>query len=199
MNDRQRVQLAKAHAGRALRIAAMLNRIDEDGTNVIGRMRDTQAGIRARNYEASGRSTMRHDATFGGVGRGRAEEDEANVDRLLCTAAAKTTEALQILKNYPPAHVATAEDRRALGLGDGPWCTSCAGTPGPDGSPRREPIRADLTGPTDVGGRLDVPVYLCGWCYGCVRDWGRVPTPAEVERHHTVGRVPWPADVPKPA
>jgi hypothetical protein len=198
VNDRQRLQLAKAVAGRLLHAYVALDRVDEDGTTVIGRMRDARVGIRARNYEAT-THTLRHDATFTSATRDRAEEDERDLDRLLETVARKANELLRILGNYPPPHVATAEERRHLGLGDGPTCTSCARTPGPDGEPRREPIRADLAGPTDVAGRLDVPAYLCAWCYGCVRDWGRPPTPDEVERHHSVGRVPWPSDVTRPA
>lgn len=197
MNDRQLIQLALAAGDRLWLLGRTLDAIAPDNTTVLGRIRDAQSGIRARNYEAGAR-TMRHDATFAAVD-GAAERHERDLVKCVAEAGKLINEAWAIATNYPPAHRASVTDRRALGLSDGPYCTSCARTTGADGGPRREPIRSDLIGPTDVGGRLDVPALLCSWCYGCVRDWGRPPTPTEVERHHSVGRVPWPDDVPKPA
>lgn len=198
MNDRQRVQLAGALGDRAGLLSQVLDVIAEDGTSVMGRMRDAQGGLRARRYDVT-RSGGRRDATFAGVGDDRALSDERELDESLATAARVLARAWAIVASYPPAHTATAADRRSLGLGDGPYCASCAQTNRADGSPREEPIRADLIGPTDVGGRLAEAKPLCAWCYSSTRDWGRLPTPAEVERHHTRGRVPWPSDVEKPA
>jgi hypothetical protein len=197
VNDRQLIQLALAAGDRLWMLGRKLDAVAPDNTTVLGRMRDAQSGIRARNYEA-GTRTMRHDAAFAGSD-GMAERHERELVAKVKSARDLINEAWAIVASYPPAHRANATDRRALGLSDGPYCTSCARTAGADGTARREPIRSDLIGPTDVGGRLDAPALLCSWCYGCVRDWGRPPTPAEVERHHSVGRVPWPDDVPRPA
>jgi hypothetical protein len=197
MNDRQRIQLASALAHRAGLLAQVLDRV-VDGSTALGRMRDAQGGLRARRYDTT-RSGARRDSTFAGIGVDAAVTDERDLDECLTTAARVITRAWSIVANYPPAHEPTVAERRALGLGDGPHCSSCARTSRADGAPRQEPIRADLTGPTDVGGRLAEQVLLCDWCYRAVVDWGRLPTPEEVERHHTRGRVPWPDDVPKPA
>lgn len=198
MNDRQRIQLASALGYRTALLARVFNTVNRDGTTVMGRMRDAQGGLRARRYDTT-RSGGRRDSSFAGIGADRALADEHELDDCLSTATRAVNRAWAIAASYPPAHTATAAERRSLGLGDGPYCASCARTPRGDGAPRQEPIRADLLGPTDVGGRLAEPMPLCSWCYGCVRDWGRLPTSEEVERKHSHGRVPWPDDVPKPA
>lgn len=197
MNDRQRIQLAVALGYRTGLLAQVLDVVSHDGTTVMGRLRDAQGGLRARRYDTT-RSGGRRDSTFAGIGADRALADERELDDCLTAATRAVNRAWTIAASYPPAHTATAAERRTLGLGDGPYCASCARTPRGDGSPRQEPIRANLTGPTDVGGRLAEPVALCDWCYRAVVDWGRLPTPEEVERHHTRGRVAWPADIPRP-
>jgi hypothetical protein len=199
MNDRQRIQLAAATGDRSNLLAQVLDVVSRDGTTVMGRMRDAQGGLRARQYDATQSGNRRRDTTFAGMGEDRALADERELDQCIEAAARAVNRAWAIAASYPPAHVATAGERRSLGLGDGPYCESCARTNRGDGSPRQEPIRPDLIGATDVGGRLGEKMLLCSWCYSCVCDWGRVPAPAEVERHHTHGRVPWPDDVPRPA
>lgn len=197
MNDRQRIQLAAALSDRASMLARAFDAIAPDGTTVMGRLRDAQGGLRARRYDTT-RSGGRRDSTFAGIGADRALADEHELDDCLGAAARAINRAWAIAASYPPAHTATAAERRSLGLGDGPYCSSCARTPRGDGTPRQEPIRADLAGPTDVGGRLAEAMPLCGWCYSSTRDWGRLPTADEVERHHSHGRVAWPADIPRP-
>jgi len=199
MNDRQRIQLAGATGDRSALLAQVLDVVSQDGTTVMGRMRDAQGGLRARQYDATQSGGRRRDTTFAGMGADRALADERELDQCIEAAARSINRAWAIAASYPPAHVATAGERRSLGLGDGPYCESCARTNRGDGSPRQEPIRPDLSGPTDVGGRLPMPALLCDWCYRAVSDWNRLPAPDEVERHHTRGRVPWPDDVPRPA
>jgi hypothetical protein len=199
MNDRQRIALAHAGGDRLRLLGDALDVVGSDSQTVMARMRDAQGGLRARNYEATG-GNRRHDVVGADAARvDRARQDEIDLDRCIETAVRCINRAWAIASSYPPAHQATASERRSLGLYDTDVCESCARTTGSDGSPRCEPIHEGLAGGTDVGGRLERPALLCRWCYGAVRDWGRLPTTAEVERHHVVGRVPWPDDVPRPA
>jgi hypothetical protein len=198
VNDRQLLALTKAGADRLALLAQVLDTVGPDGLTVIARMRDAQGGLRARDYEAAG-GNGRRDVTPGGAIRpDRALADERELVTGIETAIRAINRTWSIVANYPPAHRATAAERAALGLGDGPWCASCARVNGSDGAPRCEPIHPNLTGPTDVEGRLAEPLVLCTWCYRCVRDWGRVPTMSEVDRHHRGARVRWPDDVPRP-
>lgn len=199
MNDAARIDLANATADRCALLARALDVIGVDGLTVIARIRDAQGPLHSRSYEAAGSSRPTGTPPPGTGRTDRAQHDERDLDACVTGAAQAINRAWSIIGNYPPAHAANATERAALGLGDGPWCASCARTEGPDGAPRREPIRSDLARPTDVAGRLPEPMWLCRWCYQCVIDWGRTPTPAEVERHHTHGRIPWPADVERPA
>ena len=199
MNDRQRIRLAKVIGVRAELLAKALDQVTNN-TTLMGRMRDAQGGIRARNYEGATK-TMRHDATFTGIGRDQAVHDERELDAALKTAATAVNKAWEIIGRYPPAHRATDADRLALGrvgATEDPGCESCARTRSPAGGPRWEPPRAGQAQPTFVGGRLEEPWLLCEWCYSCVRRWGRLPSVTEVEKHHRGEIVPWPADVRRP-
>lgn len=200
MNDRQRIQLAAVIANRTAAVGRVLDTVGSDGRTVIARMRDAQGGLRAKSYEGTP-GTVRRDASFLATVRGdQAAADERELDLALTRLARDTNTLVTIIERYPVPKVPRV-DRRGLGI-VGPTalaCANCAGIEGPAGGPRFEPVRSDLAGPTTVGGRLDEPVLLCAWCYGCVRDWGRVPTPAELERHHRGLRVSWPDDVERPA
>jgi hypothetical protein len=197
VNDRQRIRLAALAAARLGSVANALDAIGPDGNTVMGRMRDAQGPLHGRSYEAPAR-TGAGEGMAPSLGTDRALRDEADLDRALETAAKMINRVVAIVAGWPPPHAATATERASLGLGDGPWCVSCARVTGSDGAPRREPIRADLTNPTDVEGRLAEPAWLCRWCYGAVRDWGRVPTIDEAARHDRGLRVAWPDDVPRP-
>lgn len=202
MNDRQRIKLAAAAADRLALLARTLDVI-VDGSTVMGRIRDHQGGLRAKTYDGAP-ATMRHDATFAGtLASDPAIADERELDRCIKAAADSVNKAWAVVAAYPPAHNATDADRLALGRLNArpePSCANCARIEGERGGPRHEPIRADLRGPTDVGGRLAEPLHLCDWCYGCVRSWGRVPSTAELTKHHRGERVGWPRDVkPRPA
>jgi hypothetical protein len=193
MNDRQRIQLAAAAGDRLALLARALDHIGGDGLTVLARIRDAQGPLKGRSYEAPVSSGQPDTPPAGSFRPDRAMADERDLDDALRTATSAVIRAWAIVGSYPPARPASAEDRRRLGLSDGPWCASCARTSTADGQPRREPIRADLVGPTDVGGRLAEPVALCAWCYGCVRDWERLPTVDDVARHHAGQRVMRPA------
>lgn len=198
MNDRQRIRLAQAVAARTDLLARALDAV-VDGTTVMGRMRDCQGPLRAKTYDATPR-TMRHDASARGVDQ--AVLDERDLNNALKTASVAVTKAWEILGRYPAPHRATDADRLALGRANArpdPGCDSCARTHSPAGGVRWEPPRAGQAQPTYCGGRLDVPMLLCEWCYSCVRRWGRVPSVEEVERHHRGEMVAWPPDVPRPA
>jgi hypothetical protein len=200
VNDRQRIRLAHVVASRADLLARALDAV-VDNTTVMGRMRDAQGGLRAKNFEATGGS-MRHDATFAGVQTlDQAVIDERHLDEAIKAAAVALGRAWDIIGRYPPPHRATDADRADLGrvkADEDPGCESCARTTSPAGGPRWEPPRAGMANPTFVGDRLEAPMLLCEWCYQCVRRWGRAPTPGELEAHHRGDIVPWPDDVPRP-
>lgn len=197
MNDRQRIRLAQSAGDRLTLLGAALNQIGPDGNTVMGRMRDAQGPLRGRSYESPARPAG-STGIAPGLSHDAALRDETDLDAGLEIIAKTLARLWAVITNYPPAHLATAAERRSLGLGDGPWCSSCARVEGPDGGPRREPTRGDLANPTDVEGRLAEPAWLCRWCYGAVRDWGRVPTLDEVARHARGSRVSWPDDVARP-
>lgn len=194
MNDRQRIRLAAVAAQRLAHVAAALDAVADDGSTVMGRLRDAQGPLRGRSYEPRPRGGI-VTADLAPLAGDKALRDERDLDVALEGAAKAINRATAIVGNWPPPHAATAEERRALGLGDGPWCAGCAQATGADGAPRREPVDAAYAGPLDVEGQ---PLWLCRWCRGCVRDWGRVPTPDEAQRHARGQRVAWPDDVPRP-
>lgn len=197
MNDRQRIRLAQAVAARTELLARTLDAV-VDGTTVLGRMRDCQGPLRAKTYDATP-STIRHDGSAGGVDQ--ATRDEHDLDATLKHASVAITKAWEIVGRYPPPHRANDADRVALGKANArpePGCESCARTESAAGGPRWEPPRSGQANATTVGGRLAEPKLLCEWCYQCVRRWGRLPTVAELERHHRGEIVPWPADVKRP-
>jgi hypothetical protein len=200
VNDRQRIRLAQAVSTRANLLAKALDHV-HDGSTVIGRIRDAQGGLRARAFDSGGR-TMRHDATFAGSLSGdQAVTDERDLDKAIRSAVVEVNRAWAILGRYPAPHRATAADRLALGRVGGvqePGCESCARTLSPAGGPRWEPLRQNMVTPTTVGDRITDPKLLCSWCYSCVYRWGRLPSVAELERHHRGEIVPWPFDVRKP-
>jgi hypothetical protein len=196
VNDRQRIQLVKALASRTELLGVALDTVVE-GTTVIARMRELQGNLRARTYEA-GPASVRHDAVFAGLRPDQAAADERDLDRALKAASTEIAKAWAIIGRYPvPARVSERQ-RRDLGLVADPGCESCARTKGPAGGNRWVAPHPNLRRPTTVGGRLPAPIILCRWCYECVRNWGRLPLPAEIDLYHQVGRVPWPDDVKAP-
>ena len=199
MNDRQRIRLAQAVASRADLLARALDTVTNH-TTVMGRIRDAQGNLRAKAFDATGRGTQRHDATFGSMGD-QAVTDERHLDEAIKAASTAVNRAWEIIARYPAPHRATDADRLALGRANGraePGCENCARTTSPAGGPRWEPPRAGMAHPTFCGDRLEKPMLLCEWCYQCVRRWGRVPSVAELEAHHRGDMVPWPADVKRP-
>ncbi len=198
MNDRQRIRLAALAAERLGAVAVALDGVADDGSTVLGRLRDAAGPLRGRSYEPTGRSGT-GPSDLPSLRGDRALRDEADLDRSLEAAAKAINRIVGIVNAWPAPHAATADERRRLGLGDGPWCTSCARVPGADGQPRRESVFAGLSGEVlVVDGELVEAPALCQWCYRASKDWGRAPTLAEVSRHARGQRVAWPADVPRP-
>lgn len=203
MNDDHRIQLARATGDRMVMLASALGaHAAIDGSTVIGRMRDLQGPLRAKSYDAERRS-FRADATPAAArAADQAVADERELNRCITQASVAVAQAWRILGRYPAPRRPNPAEQAAVGRLNGRGemvCQSCARTTDGTGAPRCEPVRADLSGPTTVGDRLHEALALCRWCYGCVRDWNRLPTPEELSVHHRGGRVPWPADVPRPA
>jgi hypothetical protein len=197
VNDRQRIQIALVAAERLAMLGRTLDTIGPDGRTVTARMRDSQGPLRGRSHEAPVRGA--NGSGPGSTAGDRALADERELDAQLAALGRCVGRLWRVVDGYGPPHFATASERKLLGLADETWCSSCLRVEGSDGRPRREPVAARPAGPTDVGGRLAEPQNLCQWCYRCVLDWGRLPNPEELQRHHSGQRVPWPSDVPRPA
>lgn len=203
MNDRRRVERLRRTAGRLGLLAAEFDAIKAD-TTLLGRIRDAMAGTQAQRFDAQRSGPTVPDPTFVAAARGvdPASRDLVELDRICNQLVALVDSAWVIVDRYPPPRSATASDRLALDRenrrGDD-GCRNCARIEGERGGPRWSPVHPARLGPTDVGGRLAEPALLCRWCYERVEAWGRLPSPAELQRHHRGQRVPWPADVPRPA
>jgi hypothetical protein len=109
-------------------LARALDVIGVDGLTVIARIRDAQGPLHSRSYEAAGSSRPTGTPPPGTGRTDRAQHDERDLDACVTGAAQAINRAWSIIGNYPPAHAANATERAALGLGDGPWCASCART-----------------------------------------------------------------------
>jgi hypothetical protein len=179
-----------------------LRRLIHDG--VLQRMAEHEAGPVAARFEAvSARGSGHSDLTAGTAMAGAdfASKHTAELAEALRAASHWLAAALTVAKLYPPPRAADAEDRAALERINGrePCCANCARTRREDGQPRWEPIDSRLKDATTVGDRLPEPMALCVWCVDRTRAWGRLPTADELNRHHRGERVPWPADVARPA
>lgn len=203
MNDDTRRQLAAGAATRLDALATALGAVAAiDGSTVMERMRDLQGPLRAKAYDTAGGS-KRSDATATAAqAADQAVRDERDLTRYIREAAVASAQAWKIIGRYPAPRRPNVAEQAAVGRLNARgvlYCQSCARTTDSSGHARCEPIRGDLAGPTTVGGRLNEALGLCGWCYGCVRDWSRLPTVEECDAHHRGIRVPWPSDVERPA
>lgn len=203
MKDRQRITTTERAALRLGELFAKLDAVEE-GTTLVGRIRDATAGTQAQRFDAQRSGPSVPDPTFVAAVRGidPASRDLAELDRLVGRIDAAVAEAWHIVDRYPPPRFATASDRLALGRANAraePGCENCSRIEGPRGGPRWEPIHPKLRDATDVDGRLDRPRLLCRWCWDKVVLWGRMPSATELQTHHRGDRVPWPNDVERPA
>jgi hypothetical protein len=203
MNDRRRIERVRRAAGRLGEFAARLDSTVGDST-LLGRMRDAQGGTQAQRFDAQRSGPTVPDPTAAAALRGAdpATRDLVRLDRICNRLVALIEEAWDIADRYPPPRSATETDRLALERENSrgeDGCQNCSRIEGERGGPRWSPVHSGITWPTDVGGRLAEPMLLCRWCYGRVAEWGRVPSPSELQRHHRGQKVPWPADVPRPA
>lgn len=190
----------------ALDSAALLDRVCTDiAHGVLQRVAEAEGGLTASRADRSAIAGGAHaDPTarlaLRGVELASAHRDE--VQRLLVHLRAQTDRLAQLVALYPTPHAAGEADRLALARLNArsePGCQSCARIPGPRGGPRWEPAHPKLDGPTWAGGRLAEPMWLCRWCYEALLAWNRLPSEKELVRHHAGQRVPWPADVERPA
>lgn len=173
---------------------------------LLQRITEAQGGLAAARPERIGtRGVSLADPTAVSAMRGLDLAAAHRNELEHCIGRARTAihRALDIAAGYPEPREPDAGARAALSrLNDhsDPGCESCARVAGPAGGPRWEPPDARLDGHrTDACGALDRAMWLCRWCHDAVRRWGRLPTLAELERHHDGKRVPWPADVERPA
>jgi hypothetical protein len=170
---------------------------------VLQRMADAEGGLTAGRFEALGSASDHGDTTASWAlrGTGMAAGHRGELANALGAATTALRRALSVAALYPPPHPADDADRAALERINGrePCCESCARLRRPDGTPRWEPIDSRLMEATTVGGRLAEPLLLCVWCVERTRAWCRLPTVAELERHHAGQRVPWPDDVERSA
>lgn len=169
----------------------------------LGRMAIAEAGLAAGRFEAIAVRGSHGDATAAEAlsDGGPVERDRTALCEALRAALVALDAAQAVADRYPPPHPPTEDDKAAIELINGKQsaCANCARTKRSDGQPRWEPTDSRLQEATTVGGRLDRPMLLCVWCNEKVRAWGRLPTAAELDRHHEGKRVPWPADVERPA
>jgi hypothetical protein len=170
----------------------------------LQRIHEAQAGLAASRFDAISRSGAPGDPTGSLAMRGRdaAASHADELTALIATARNALGRAVGIVAMYPPARVADAEDRAALERINGkrePCCQNCAELRTPNGHRRWEPIDAAMSEATTLGGILPEPMLLCQWCRKRTTAWGRLPKLDELTRHHAGQRVPWPADVARPA
>lgn len=203
MNDRRNIERIRRAAGRLGLLAAKFDAI-EAGTTLLGRMRDAQGGTQAQRFDAQRSAPTVPDPTYAAAVRGvdPATKDLGDLERICNQMVALVESAWDIVGRYPPPRSATEADRLALARDNAvarDGCENCSRIEGERGGPRWSPVHSELRGPTDVGGRLAEHRLLCRWCYGRVAEWGRLPSPSELQRHHRGQKVPWPADVPRPA
>lgn len=106
---------------------------------------------------------------------------------------AQVERAMVVVAAWSPRAADVAALRRKAEDDNRTWCENCATIDNPiTGQPRKEWPRGQ--GKTTVGGRLPFPMYLCDWCCKIVvrtaevLGTGRVPTEAELHRHHDEGK-----------
>lgn len=204
MNDHQRSMAAMEAALTLRSIAVRLAERDQRGETVVDRMRAAQGQMRAATYDAVGSSSTISDPTSTGRGvrRDRATADLRHLDSAFDALKRSVERVTLILDAYPVARTVNQLDRLELdrlNLTPEPGCANCARVDGPLGGPRWEPVDLRVAEPTDCGGKLAAPVWLCSWCRNRCDLWGRLPSKAELNKHHRGERVPWPKDVERPA
>lgn len=188
----------------ANRAADALNLLCMDlAHGLADRIWEAEEGLSAGSLEAghSGGSYADPTAVAALKGPDVARRDRLELERLLRRLVSSAVRAADIAAAYPEAHVADDRTRRLLERLNGAkaqGCESCARLATPDGLPRWEPTDVRRDGPTTVFGRLEAPMWLCSWCADRVQQWGRLPTPGELEAHHAGKRVAWPSDVERP-
>ncbi len=91
---------------------------------------------------------------------------------------------VRLLAAYQPREASSIE-RAATDRKNMPTCASCARLR-TRGRARQEPAADEARNP---GGVLSEAMRLCDWCDGFVGQVGHLPSVAQLERHHTGGKV----------
>lgn len=118
----------------------------------------------------------------------RAANHRRELERALSSIQRQARAAFDIVQQYgsrPPTPAERAETLVKMNDRD-ISCWSCARTKNAQGMPRWEPARCAV----EVDGHRR---ELCRWCQDWVRETGRLPLPAELERHHSGKPVRRPA------
>jgi hypothetical protein len=174
---------------------------------VLQRMAEAAPGVSVGRFDrplvSGGRTVADPTATAALAGvDDLAALHRSELERTLAAVRTRLRRCIDIARMYPEPRAADVADRAALARlnrMDERGCESCSRTTGPDNDPRFQPIYSRLSAPVLVDTEAGVTMWLCEWCWGAHRRWGRLPTLAELERHHAGQRVDWPADVPRPA
>lgn len=185
-------------------LEALLRQIHQGvHSGVLQRMDEQVGGLRATRFDAPVRGAGRADPTqsLAMSQRDLALVHLAEFDHAVLDALGALRRAAELVSLYPPPRVADAADRAALERINGrqPGCQNCAQLIMDSGAQRWEPIDSAMSDATTVGGILDEALLLCQWCRKRTAAWKRLPTIAELERHHRGERVAWPRDVPRPS
>lgn len=167
----------------------------------LARMHKVEGSLRSTRTDGSRAGGLADPTGAAALVIDGASRDLRSLDRLLGQLYRAAVDLHGVLVSYPDAHQAGEADRLALARANivpDPGCANCARLEGPDGRPRWEPADLRVSGPTTAGGVLAEPMVLCSWCRNRLDLWGRLPSEAELTRHHQGQRVPWPSDVPRP-
>lgn len=205
MRDRDRlfVGLDSAH-----RLNVVITRLTAnhpiDNCTPLDRMRANQGHLRGSRFDqARAQVSGVSDPTASTAGAYDAGTDDLRrLDKALESIVKATRTIERITDANAEPRLANELDRLALdrlNVKPDAGCGNCARIEGPLGGPRWEPVDTRHTNATTVGDRLDVPMFLCSWCYDAVIRWSRLPSAAELERHHRGQPVPWPSDVARPS
>jgi hypothetical protein len=156
----------------------------------LGRLRDHLAGQPgAASYDGPGSvSGQSHPDPTGQAALtvDRAAADRAQLDKDLAALRNAAGAIQAMVLRYGTGRTSPTRQRRHTDRYGDPGCQSCARMTGHEpGTQRWEPVHRTST----VSDNLTAPMALCAWCYGFVRDIGRLPNRVELTAHHQGRKV----------